>query len=92
MNSSTIEKKRQERAHLWHEVSLRVLQVFAVVAMGALAFALFAQLGYAQDHMSRGEQPSLSPVTSWILAGAVGGGVLCALWCVLTWVQRAGRR
>lgn len=39
MNSSTVEK-RQERAHLRHEVSLRVLQVFAMVAMGALAFAL----------------------------------------------------
>ncbi|MGW3946347.1 hypothetical protein ACWEBH_09395 [Micrococcus endophyticus] len=88
MNSSTVEK-RQERAHLRHEVSLRVLQVFAMVAMGALAFALVAQLCYAQDHMLRGEQPSLSPVTSWTLAGAIGGGVLCALWCALTWVQRA---
>ena len=87
MNTRTTEQRR-ERAHLWHEVSLRILQGFALVAMAALTVALGAQLLHAGEHMRLGEQPSLSPVTAWILAAAGGGGLLCALWCALTWIQK----
>ena len=88
MNSRTV-RTRQERARRRHEVNLRVFEVFNVMAMMALSVALVAQFGYAQEHMLMGEEPSMSPVTEWIIAGVYVGtglcicGLLSALWYAL---------